>query len=151
MPLIFTFGDSSMRLSSERDHFDVTFANYSSIPDPATAHDPSYPVPPIIHNIFLGPRRKLPPAWEVAGEACRQYHPGFTFEFWDDERAEEFVQREYPNIWPTWNGYRYHIQRADSLRYMILHHYGGKASVFCHGFCAGWIPTYSCWPRLNSC
>jgi inositol phosphorylceramide mannosyltransferase catalytic subunit len=125
-PLIFTFGDDSMRLSLERDNFDVTFQKYPSQPDPDTANDPSYQVPPIIHNIFLGPRGAPRVEWDEAVDACRKYHPGYTFEHWNDSRAAEFVKQEYPEIWPTWEGYKYHIQRADSLRYMILHSYGGK-------------------------
>lgn len=125
-PLIFTFGDASMRLSAERDNFDITFDNYPSYPTPDTAEDPSYQVPPIIHHIFLGSPDAPHPEWDEAGEACRKYHPGYTFEMWDDSRAAEFVAKEYPSIWQTWKGYKYVIQRADSLRYMILHTYGGE-------------------------
>jgi mannosyltransferase OCH1-like enzyme len=128
MPLIFQWGDSSMRLSRYRDDFDVTFDKYPSTPDPIIANISAYPIPPIIHNIFIGERRKMRREWEEAGRACRQQHLGYTFEFWDDIRAEEFVQREFPDIWPTWRGYPYNIQRADSLRYMILYRYGGTLS-----------------------
>ena len=125
MPLIFRWGDSTMRLSQDRDDFDVTFNKYLSTPDPVIANHPAYSIPPIIHNIFIGERRKIRPEWEEAGQACRRQHLGYTFEFWDDTRAEAFVQQEFPNIWPTWRDYPYNIQRADSLRYMILYRYGG--------------------------
>lgn len=32
---------------------------------------------------------------------------------------------EYPWFVDTWDGYVFPIQRADSIRYFILHHYGG--------------------------
>lgn len=114
-----------MRLSQDRDDFDVTFTKYPSTPDLIIANTSDYLVPPIIHNIFIGERRKMRPEWEEAGHACRQQHPGYVFEFWDDARAAEFVQREFPDIWATWRDYPYNIQRADSLRYMILYRYGG--------------------------
>lgn len=123
-PLIFTFGDRSFELSSSRDGFDVTFSQYEPIPQLEPLTNASYQVPPIIHHILLGPR-KMRTQWLEAGKACKQYHPGYVFEFWDDARADEFVREEFVDIYPTWSGYKYPIQRADSLRYMVLYKYGG--------------------------
>src|ERR1700679_2217474 len=65
-PFTFSFGDKSFLLSSERDDFDITFAKYPSTPDASTVNDTSYLVPPIIHNIFLGPKPERP-EWDEAG------------------------------------------------------------------------------------
>lgn len=138
MPLIFN-RNTSLRLSSARDNFDVTFEQYSSStssPSSSSAATSSsnnaiapenitYPVPAVIHNIFIGSKDNLRPSWALAAHACRTVHPDWNFEYWDNGRAERFVRRVYPGVWPTWKNYRYDIQRADSLRYMILHHYGG--------------------------
>jgi hypothetical protein len=123
MPLIFRYGDESMRLSEDRDHFDITFESYPKISTPLNG---SLPVPPIIHNIFIGDFARYRPAWDEARATCRDQHPGYEFEYWDEDRAAEFVQREFPKVWPTWKGSRYPIHRADSLRYLLLYHYGGK-------------------------
>lgn len=37
----------------------------------------------------------------------------------------EFVGAEYPEFLALYQGYRYNIQRADALRYFLLHYYGG--------------------------
>ena len=124
-PLIFSFGDKSFLLSHERDGFDITFEKYPSTPEISIADDTSYLVPPILHTIFLGPKRARP-EWDQAAQSCRMQHPGYTFKSWDDSMAEEFVKQEFPHTWPTWKGYQFPIQRADSLRYMLLYKYGGK-------------------------
>jgi mannosyltransferase OCH1-like enzyme len=121
MPFIFRYGDESMRLSEERDHFDITFDSYPM----SLSINASLPIPPIIHNIFIGDSRKYRLSWDAARESCREQHPGYQFEFWDEGRAIEFVKKEFPETWPTWMGYKYPIQRADSLRYLILYHHGG--------------------------
>ncbi|RKO86844.1 nucleotide-diphospho-sugar transferase, partial [Blyttiomyces helicus] len=63
--------------------------------------------------------------WLKAREACKQLHPGYEFKFWDDRAAEEFIIAEHRDFYETWKSYRYPIQRADSLRYLILYSYGG--------------------------
>lgn len=44
---------------------------------------------------------------------------------WTDEKSREFIAAEYPWFLPTFDGYTYPIQRADAIRYFVLHHYGG--------------------------
>lgn len=124
MPLVFRYGDESMRLSEERDHLDVTFDSYSTTITP----NASFPIPAMIHNIFIGDLQTYRPTWDEARTTCRDQHPDYQFEFWDEERATDFVKREFPDVWPTWVGYKHPIQRADSLRYLILFRHGGMAT-----------------------
>lgn len=49
--------------------------------------------------------------------------------FWDDAKAEDLVRNDYPEYLEMWRGYRYPIQRADSLRYFVMYKYGGKQAV----------------------
>src|ERR1700733_6701123 len=44
---------------------------------------------------------------------------------WTDEKSREFIIKEYPWFLPTFDGYAYPIQRADAIRYFVLHYYGG--------------------------
>ena len=55
-------------------------------------------------------------------------HPGYNFTMWTDAVAGDFVAREYPNMIKTWQSYRYTIQKADSIRYMIMYKYGGTST-----------------------
>jgi hypothetical protein len=44
---------------------------------------------------------------------------------WTDAKSREFIAKEYPWFLDTYDDYRYTIQRADAIRYFVLHHYGG--------------------------
>lgn len=44
---------------------------------------------------------------------------------WTDAKSREFIAKEYPWFLDTYDDYKYPIQRADAIRYFILHHYGG--------------------------
>jgi mannosyltransferase OCH1-like enzyme len=46
-------------------------------------------------------------------------------QLWTDDGAREFLALHYPWFLDTWDAYPFPIQRADSIRYFILHHYGG--------------------------
>lgn len=47
------------------------------------------------------------------------------FQLWTNEKSREFIAAEYPWFLETFDGYKYPIQRADSIRYFVLAHYGG--------------------------
>lgn len=44
---------------------------------------------------------------------------------WTDATARQFIAEKYPAFLPTFDGYEYNIQRADAIRYFVLHHFGG--------------------------
>jgi mannosyltransferase OCH1-like enzyme len=44
---------------------------------------------------------------------------------WTDAKARKFISEEYPWFLDTFDSYPYGIQRADTIRYFILQHYGG--------------------------
>jgi hypothetical protein len=44
---------------------------------------------------------------------------------WTDAKSREFIATEYPWFLDTYDDYKYPIQRADAIRYFILHHFGG--------------------------
>ncbi|KAI8921446.1 nucleotide-diphospho-sugar transferase [Powellomyces hirtus] len=82
-------------------------------------------IPPILHQIVVGMKGPTPQKWIDASDACKAIHPDWTTMTWDDAAAEEFIQKEYPWFFKTWMNYRYNIQKADSLRYLVLFTYGG--------------------------
>lgn len=44
---------------------------------------------------------------------------------WTDQKSDDFIAEHYSWFLPTFRGYKYPIQRADAIRYFVLHHYGG--------------------------
>lgn len=51
--------------------------------------------------------------------------PLSEFKLWSDAASRVFIAEHYPWFLPTFDGYTYPIQRADVIRYFVLHHYGG--------------------------
>jgi mannosyltransferase OCH1-like enzyme len=49
----------------------------------------------------------------------------FFPQLWTDEGAHDFLAKEYSWFVDSWDNYAFPIQRADAIRYFVLHHYGG--------------------------
>lgn len=48
-----------------------------------------------------------------------------TYILWTDETSHQFIAEHYSWFLPTFEAYPYNIQRADVIRYFVLHRYGG--------------------------
>jgi len=85
----------------------------------------------IIHQIWFGiiPNRR---SARKALEGLKKYkdswltkNPSWTYVCWDLDRCKELVKKHYPQHIEMYKNYPYHIQRCDTVRYFILHRYGG--------------------------
>jgi len=54
---------------------------------------------------------------------CDEYN--YEYRMWNLKDCEELIIDEYPRFIGLWGYFRYPIQRADFIRYLILHSYGG--------------------------
>lgn len=52
-------------------------------------------------------------------------NPDFEFLFFDNERIEAFVDRQFPEYRKLLNSFRMPIQRYDFFRYLAIYHLGG--------------------------
>ena len=107
--------------------------NVTSLP-PST-HTPQF-IPRNLHHVLLGPMGHDPPAeWIAARNSCVTMHSSWTEHyFWTDENADGFFEDYYPWFQDTWNSYPSIVQRADALRYFVLHKFGGvflDMDLFC--------------------
>ena len=46
-------------------------------------------------------------------------------QLWTDKLSREFIADHYDWFLPTFDAYPFPIQRADAIRYFVLHHFGG--------------------------
>lgn len=51
--------------------------------------------------------------------------PCSTYHLWTDSSSRKFMATHYPSFLPTFDSYEYPIQRADAIRYFVLHRFGG--------------------------
>lgn len=80
-------------------------------------------IPRIIHQTWKD--YNVPKHWKSAVESCKSIHRNYKYVHWTDSDMDEFVQKIYPEFYSTYTNYKYHIQRCDAFRYLILYRYGG--------------------------
>jgi mannosyltransferase OCH1-like enzyme len=80
-------------------------------------------IPKIIHQTYKN--ETIPEVWVEAQQSCIDLHPDYEYILWTNEKSRDFIAAEYPWFLETFDGYKYPIQRADSIRYFVLAHYGG--------------------------
>ncbi|KAG5639264.1 hypothetical protein H0H81_004925 [Sphagnurus paluster] len=89
----------------------------------ATEHGQVERIPRILHQTWK--TEVLPTRWKGISDACRAMMPDYEYMLWTDASSREFIAKEYPWFLETFDNYTYPIQRADAIRYFILHYYGG--------------------------
>lgn len=89
------------------------------------------PIPRILHQIFLVPNQsspsRMPSRWIQARQSCLRENNihKWTYTLWSNESIMDFLSNHYPAFIPTWTSYRFLVQRVDSIRYLLLYHFGG--------------------------
>ncbi|KAL7005887.1 hypothetical protein EMMF5_004623 [Cystobasidiomycetes sp. EMM_F5] len=80
-------------------------------------------IPRIVHQTWKVDQ--VPDQWQPVRQHCMDLLPDFEFRMWSDIESRRFIQDHYPFFVKTWDSYPYNIQRADAIRYFVLHKYGG--------------------------
>ena len=92
-------------------------------PNSGTINDRPQLIPKIIHQTYIN--ASIPAVWQEPQQTCLDLHPDYEYKLWTDKKSREFIAAEYPWFLETFDGYPYPIQRADAIRYFVLHHFGG--------------------------
>ncbi len=80
-------------------------------------------IPRIIHQTW---RDEALPEWaRELTNTWRRHHPDWSYRLWTDADDHELVRRRCPDLLATYEGYEHPIQRADAVRYLYLHEFGG--------------------------
>jgi len=82
-------------------------------------------IPKIIHQIWSGIDEPLPSYFKALGETWKRDYPEWKYEFWNNDRMNQFIQEYYPLYWKPYNSFPHNIQRWDAIRYLILDKTGG--------------------------
>ena len=67
----------------------------------------------------------VPDRWASSPASIRRHMPDHAYTLMTDEMNHAFVARHFPDFLPTFDGFPHGIQRADAIRYMLLHRHGG--------------------------
>ncbi|KAG6336701.1 hypothetical protein ID866_2408 [Astraeus odoratus] len=80
-------------------------------------------IPRILHQTWKS--ETLPSRWKDISQACRYMMNDYEYMLWTDASSREFIAEHYPWFLDTFDNYKFTIQRADVIRYFVLHYYGG--------------------------
>lgn len=86
----------------------------------------SLKIPKIIHQTWK--TSEIPDQWKSSSEKYKEFvstHPGWEYKLWTDEDNRNLIKNYYPWFLEQYDNYEHGIQRADAVRYFILHKYGG--------------------------
>jgi len=75
--------------------------------------------------IQTGKSRNLSLLEQAAVANLTSLNPGFDYVFFDDREVEAFVDREFPEYRPLYDGFPHRIQRFDFFRYLAVYRLGG--------------------------
>ncbi|MBU1100160.1 MAG: hypothetical protein KKA84_07125 [Bacteroidetes bacterium] len=80
-------------------------------------------IPKTMHQTWKD--EQIPEEWKYFTETWKKYHPSWKYILWTDEDGSKFVKEYYPEYFDLYSSYPLDIQRADAIRYFILHKMGG--------------------------
>ena len=84
-------------------------------------------IPRIVHQTWR--EDTLPVLFQKIKEHNQNMNDDFEFKLWSHSpgtpEIDEFIKREYPNIYNIFNKAKYGVQKADIARIAILYHFGG--------------------------
>ncbi|XP_064619392.1 uncharacterized protein LOC135482866 isoform X2 [Lineus longissimus] len=80
-------------------------------------------IPKRIHQTWM--TRKVPTTTKSWIQSWRKFNPDWEYWFWTDEDALLLVKKKYPQYLKYFTKYEKAIQKADVMRYFVLHEFGG--------------------------
>jgi len=67
----------------------------------------------------------IPDNWKYAQKTVKEKNKDWKYVLLSDEDNLSIVKKHFPDFLPYYVDFKYNIQRADAIRYMILYLYGG--------------------------
>lgn len=82
-------------------------------------------IPKIIHQSAPKDTSKWHPLWTECQKTWLNHFESFEYQFWDDERIDNFVREKFPQYLDQFNSCVLQIIKLDISRLMFLYEYGG--------------------------
>ena len=80
-------------------------------------------IPRIIHQQWKS--EAIPAASRELVESVVKNHPQWDYWFWTNKDCDCYIKTHHPELLHVWNSYEEVISRADVMRYVLMHDFGG--------------------------
>lgn len=101
----------------------VTPNTADSSSDLHSVHRSPKAIPRIIHQTWAGD--KIPKQFVPWVRSWMEQNPTWQYWFWTDSDIHCFMKQHYADYLRLFDSYTYSINRADAMRYFVLHAHGG--------------------------
>lgn len=106
----------------------IALAPVVALLQPISKHPARNDVPHIIHQVWISEDNGSPPPFMKRWlESWQKMNPHWVVWMWRSESARKFVISHYPWLLSIYDEFDLIVKRADLLRYLVLHHFGGLA------------------------
>ena len=83
-------------------------------------------IPKIIHQVWEGRTEpSMPARLQILARTWKEKNPDWEYHLWNGEEMDKLVETHFPEYLSLYKSFPYNVQRWDTIRYMILHVYGG--------------------------
>lgn len=83
-------------------------------------------IPKIIHQVYdYRDGRNIPKQLLEISSTWKVNQPDWEYNFWDHHKIDAFLKEYYPHYNSRYFRFKFPVQRWDSIRYLIVYHYGG--------------------------
>jgi len=84
-------------------------------------------IPRIIHMVWISSRlgTQPPRKFDDNRKKFQELHPNWEVKLWTDESCQKLLAEDYPWFAPTYDKLKTVIIKVDSMKYAVLHKYGG--------------------------
>ncbi|CAF3811757.1 unnamed protein product [Rotaria sp. Silwood1] len=84
-------------------------------------------IPRYIHQIWISSKNneEIYENFQIAANACMELHSNYNYTLWTHRKILEWLKIHYSWFLPTYQNYRYDMQRIDAMKYLLLFHFGG--------------------------
>lgn len=83
-------------------------------------------IPCIVHQTWKN--TNIPREWIISQREWKRCHPDWVYVLWTDKDIYDYILEYHPNFIDLFMNFTYGIQKADAIRYFILHDFGGVYS-----------------------
>lgn len=83
-------------------------------------------IPKIIHQTWKN--NEVPYKWRGSPKFWKKFHPDWTWVLWTDKDIFDYIKLEHPEFVQVFLEFPHGIQKADAIRYFVLHDFGGVYS-----------------------
>ncbi|WAR31133.1 SUR1-like protein [Mya arenaria] len=87
-------------------------------------------IPHMIHQIWIDPKNKkagvtVPTVFVPKIRSMMKFHSGWKYTFWTHTHGKNLIKKKYPKLLKVYNRAHEAVTKADLLRYVVIHEYGG--------------------------